>query len=241
MRAKREEGGEGHNRAVLRNSQSSGPHSGHFFGRPNDVIRRRPKSTNHGAMARKDPIHYEEGGQVDAAVFVPLEPNRPGDKSAKKQKIVCCIYVGAFPHPATDSGIAKIRLRLAAVPFWDGLIEMPRLKYCLCFLLFQIEERLRQLKSENNEIDHGSGDDVAAAKAAAADGSGNNNGLLGHWGEQKRWRRLGPKKQRKLKYGEGGSTRVGQQLKPQGETQNLFNESNDNHEMLKKKAKCSFF
>ena len=70
-------------------------------------------------------------------------------------------------------------------------------------LLFQIEERLRQLKSENNEIDHGSADDVAAAKAAAADGSGNNNGLLGHWGEQKRWRRLGPKKQRKLKYGEG--------------------------------------
>ena len=70
-------------------------------------------------------------------------------------------------------------------------------------LLFQIEERLRQLKSENNEIDHGSADDVAAAKAAAADGSG-NNGLLGHWGEQKRWRRLGPKKQRKLKYGERG-------------------------------------
>ena len=88
-------------------------------------------------------------------------------------------------------------------------------------LLFQIEERLRQLKSENNEIDHGSADDVAAAKAAAADGSGNNNGLLGHWGEQKRWRRLGPKKQRKLKYGEGGreGSKRGQQLKPQGETQ----------------------
>ena len=68
---------------------------------------------------------------------------------------------------------------------------------------FQIEERLRQLKSDNNEIDHGSEDDVAAAKAAAADGSG-NNGLLGHWGEQKRWRRLGPKKQRKLKFGERG-------------------------------------
>lgn len=69
----------------------------------------------------------------------------------------------------------------------------------------EIEERLRQLKSENNEIDHGSADDVAAVKAA--DGSGNNNGLLGHWGEQKRWRRLGPKKQRKLKYGRRGHKR----------------------------------
>ena len=64
--------------------------------------------------------------------------------------------------------------------------------------LFQIDERLRQLKSDTNEIDHGSHDDVAEAKAK----NGDQNGLLGHWGEQE-WRRLGPKKQRKLKYGEG--------------------------------------
>ena len=81
---------------------------------------------------------------------------------------------------------------------------MPRLKYCLLPPPFQIEERLRQLKSDNNEIDHGSEDDVAAAKAAES----GSNGLLGHWGEQKRWRRLGPKKQRKLKYGERGREKV---------------------------------
>jgi len=65
----------------------------------------------------------------------------------------------------------------------------------------EIDERLRQLKSDTNEIDHGSHDDVAAAKG---DGK---NGLLGHWGEQQEWRELGPKKQRKIKYGRRGHKR----------------------------------
>lgn len=65
----------------------------------------------------------------------------------------------------------------------------------------EIDERLRQLKSDTNEIDHGTHDDVAAAKG---DGK---NGLLGHWGEQQEWQKLGPKKQRKIKYGRRGHKR----------------------------------
>ena len=96
----------------------------------------------------------------------------------------------------------------------DGEIEMPRIRPSDIFHprlllllvlnsapLLQIDERLRQLKSDTNEIDHGSHDDVAAAKG---DGK---NGLLGHWGEQQEWRELGPKKQRKIKYGEGEAGR----------------------------------
>ena len=74
---------------------------------------------------------------------------------------------------------------------------------------------------------------MAAAKAAES----GSNGLLGHWGEQKRWRRLGPKKQRKLKYGEGGREKV----TGEGETQNLFNESSVNHELLMRKMMCGVF
>jgi len=65
----------------------------------------------------------------------------------------------------------------------------------------EIDERLKQLKSDTNEIDHGSIDDVAEAKT-----NSDKNGLLGHFGEQE-WRRLGPKKQRKLKYGRRGHKR----------------------------------
>lgn len=66
----------------------------------------------------------------------------------------------------------------------------------------EVDERLRQLKSDTNEIDHGSHNDVAAAK-----GDEGKNGLLGHWGEQQEWRQLGPKKQRKIKYGRRGHKR----------------------------------
>ncbi len=63
--------------------------------------------------------------------------------------------------------------------------------------MFQLDERLRLLKSETNEIDHG-GPSSSPAKQQ-------HPHLLGHVGEQE-WRRrrgkYGPKKQRKGKYGE---------------------------------------
>ena len=39
------------------------------------------------------------------------------DIKARKSRKLSAVFLGALPHPATDSGIAKIRLRLAAVPF----------------------------------------------------------------------------------------------------------------------------
>ena len=172
---------------------------------------------------------------MDAAVFVPLEPNRPGDKSAKKQKIACCIFGGPFSHPATDSGIAKIRLRLAAaaaVPFWDGLIEMPRLKYCLCF------SRSRSgCGSSSPTITRSTTDrrttwrrprrQRAAATASWGTGASRSGG-----GDS------GPRSSESSNtVREGGREKV----TGEGETQNLFNESSVNHELLMRKMMCGVF
>jgi hypothetical protein len=61
----------------------------------------------------------------------------------------------------------------------------------MCSYLFQLDERLRLLKDDNNKIEHGTNADRKE-----------NNGILGHWGGEQEWKKQGPKKQRKAKYGE---------------------------------------
>jgi hypothetical protein len=54
----------------------------------------------------------------------------------------------------------------------------------------KLDERLRLLKDDNNKIEHGTNADRKE-----------NNGILGHWGGEQEWKKQGPKKQRKAKYG----------------------------------------
>ena len=105
---------EGHIRAVL----SSGPHLGHFLGLPQTMSlggAPNPLITAQWLGKIQFIMRREEGKWMRQ--FSSHWSQIARDIKARKSRKLSAVFLGALPHPATDSGIAKIRLRLAAVPF----------------------------------------------------------------------------------------------------------------------------
>ena len=122
----------------------------------------------------------------------------------------------------------------------NGLIEMPRLKYCLCFSRSRSgcgssSPRTTRSTTDQRTTSQRPRRPMGAATTTASWGTGASRSGGGDSGPRS------SESSNTVREGEREGSKRGQQLKPQGKTHNLFNEGSVNHELIMRKVNCGFF